>query len=380
MDINGNIQINNSRFWKIDNIDFKELPSEKYWSFPKSYKKDPKVETHNMIFSGDYLGAKKIDGAYYRFIKDMEGNMRLQGRNKGVGGDFLDKIGHVPHLKEFFDSLPNGTCLLGEIYLPSKEGSSNVTTIMGCLEQKAIDRQNQEEKLSYYIFDIWAFDGVSFLKKKFVDRIDILKSIKENDFIKTATYFSGKELWDRLQFILGCGGEGIVMTKKDTIPEPGKRTARKTLKIKKELQETIDVVIVDAKAPTRLYNGKEIESWKFWENTRTGEKLSGDFFVDYSKGANIEPVTKAYYNGWAGSLVIGARKENKIVVIGALSGMTEEVLQNWEKYKGRVAEITCMEVFPPKNGVPGGLRHPKFIQWRPDLTPRDTDYFRIFDE
>lgn len=78
----------------IDGIDFKELPAEKYWSFPKSYKGDPKVDTKNFIFSGDYIGARKMDGAYYRFIKDMDGNMRLQGRSKSVSGEQIGRA-HV---------------------------------------------------------------------------------------------------------------------------------------------------------------------------------------------------------------------------------------------------------------------------------------------
>ena len=115
----------------IDGIDFQNLESEKYWSFPKSFKGDPKEETRNMIFSDNYLGARKMDGAYYRFIKDMDGNMRLQGRSKSVSGEYLCKLDHVPHLMPYFEGLPNGTCLLGEIYFPQNEGSSNVTTIMG---------------------------------------------------------------------------------------------------------------------------------------------------------------------------------------------------------------------------------------------------------
>ena len=95
----------------IDGIDFQNLEAEKYWSFPKSYKKDPKEETRNMIFSNNYIGARKMDGAYYRFIKDMDGNMRLQGRSKSVSGEYLDKLDHVPHLLPYFESLPNGTCL-----------------------------------------------------------------------------------------------------------------------------------------------------------------------------------------------------------------------------------------------------------------------------
>ena len=52
----------------IDGIDFQELDAEKYWSFPSGYKKDSKAETQNMIFSGDYIGARKMDGAFYKFI------------------------------------------------------------------------------------------------------------------------------------------------------------------------------------------------------------------------------------------------------------------------------------------------------------------------
>ena len=47
---------------KIDGIEFHELAAERYWSFPSGYKKDSKAETRNMIFSGDYLGARKMDG------------------------------------------------------------------------------------------------------------------------------------------------------------------------------------------------------------------------------------------------------------------------------------------------------------------------------
>ena len=36
------------------------------------------------------------------------------------------------------------------------------------------------------------------------------------------------------------GEEGIVITKASSFPEPGKRTSRKTLKIKKEIENDID--------------------------------------------------------------------------------------------------------------------------------------------
>ena len=65
----------------IDNVDFHELPAQKYWSFPSGYKKDSKAETQNMIFSGNYVGARKMDGAFYKFIKDENGNINRVGTN-----------------------------------------------------------------------------------------------------------------------------------------------------------------------------------------------------------------------------------------------------------------------------------------------------------
>lgn len=358
---------------------FHNVEAQKYWSFPSSFKGDKAAETKNMIFSGDYIGSRKMDGAFYKFWKDENGNMELLGRSKSVSGDYLNKIGHVPQLHEFFENMPNGTCLIGELYFPEKEGSSNVTTIMGCLEQKARDRQEKGNKLHYYVFDVLAWDGESLLKTNVEERltylsdVNVIRNTDYNEYVDIAMYYEGKELWNKLQSILAEGGEGIVITKKGTCYQPGKRPARQTLKVKKELQETIDVVILGANAPTRVYTGKEIENWKFWENLQTNQKMEGNFYKDYSDGAPIEPVTKNYFNNWAGSLIIGVRKDDKLIAIGSLSGMTEEVLGNWNKYKGAVAEITAMEVLPT-----GGLRHPKFVKWRPDLRASDTDWNRIF--
>lgn len=364
----------------IDGIDFHNLPVQHYWSMPASWAPERKQqEVKSAIFSGEYVGARKIDGAFYKFVKDEDGNMELLGRSKSVSGDYLNKIEWVPQLQNFFNSLPNETCLLGEIYFPNNEGSNNVTTIMGCLKDKAIKRQEIGEKLSYYIFDVLAWDGRSLLKKDIENRIGYLMFAHigfNSEFVKFANYYEGEELWRQLQLILADGGEGVVITKKGTCYQPDKRPARQTFKIKKELQETLDVVILGANAPTRLYNGKEILTWKFWENTRTGEKLNAELYRDYMDGAPIEPVTKNYFYNWAGSLIIGARKDDKLVPIGSLSGLTEEVLSNWHNYKGKVAEITGMQIF----GETYGIRHPRFVQWRPDLSAHDTDWYRIFGD
>lgn len=366
---------------KIDGINFFELDAERYWSFPKSYKNDKKTETRNMIMGGEYMGSRKIDGAYYRFIKDMNGEMRLQGRNKSVKGEYINKIGHVPHLQPFFQNLPNGTCLLGELYFPDDEGSNRVTTITGCLEEKAIARQ-KEKKLNYYIFDIWAFDGESFLTKSAEHRFQFLEEIKtkyESQYVQWAHYCDRNELWELLQTTLQIGGEGVVITKKQSVPAPGKRTARKTLKIKKEISDTIDVIIMGANPPTIQYGGKDIDNWEYWQDSRTNQFIKGKKYKDYFAGTPLIPVTKAFFNNWAGSLKIGVYKNEKIVQIGNLSGLDEEILQNWREYIGKVAEISCMEIYKDTENM--GLRHPRFEKWRSleDKNPKDCTWESIYE-
>lgn len=355
---------------KINGVEFHELEAEKFWSFPASYKKDSKAETRNMILSGDYLGSRKMDGAYYRFIKDMDGNMVLQSRSRSVNGNFLDKIDHVPHLMDFFNELPNGTCLLGEVYFPNKEGSSNVTTIMGCLTDKAIARQEKGEKLHYYIFDIWAWEGESYMKKKSEERFDKLNACARaysSEYVEWAEYFEGKELWEQLSTILSFGGEGIVMTKKGTCPEPGKRPARKTLKVKKEISNTIDCIVIGANPPTKEYKGKNIENWEYYINLKTEENLPiKNHYKEYLDGAPILPVTKNWYMKMAGSLRLGLVKNDKVIYFGDLSGLPYEVLQNWNNYKGKVCEVTAMQITDDYK-----LRHPKFVCWREDKNPRE---------
>ena len=195
-----------------------------------------------------------------------------------------------------------------------------------------------------------------------------------------STLTCGEELWSQLQSYLASGREGMVIMRKDATVYNKRTPARVSIKMKRELQDSIDVVIIGANPPTRDYGGKEIETWKYWENTKTGEKLQGELYNDYWTNGSLEPVTKAYFHGWAGSLRIGIRKDEKVVEIGSLSGMTEEVLANWKDYVGKVAEITAMQVFSDEDGHFTGLRHPKFLQWRPDKTVRDTDWHASFEK
>ena len=356
-------------FGYIDNYNFKEMEAMRYYSHPKSYKGDPKEEAKKRIFSEEWLGARKMDGAFAKFVKDEDGNMMLLSRSRNVNGEFPNKIDHVPHLFDFFNLLPNGTCLLGEIYFPSHEGSNEVTKIMGCITDKAIERQ-KNDPLHYYIFDVLAFDNVSFMPFRAEDRFNYINEIKNKynyNNVEFANYYKGPELWNMIQETLASGGEGGVIIHKDSKYQPGKRSTKVSLKIKKELQGTIDCFFTGrVSSPARDYTGKDIENWKYWENIRTGKLINAPMFNEYYKGEPYEPVTKSYYMGMAGSLEIGVYYNNKIRPIGYLSGLTEEIKLNYEKYKMKVIEVTAMQLTDDKM-----LRHPKFIRFRDDKQPQE---------
>lgn len=376
----------------INGFDFGEMEAMKYWAPPSSWTDTKKRDNaHNRIFSGEWLGAEKKDGYFAKLIKDEDGNIILYSRSRGVNGKFADKHEWVPHLNEFFSALPNGTCLLGELYFPSNPGSRNVTTIMGCLKEKAIDRQNKGEKLHFYVFDCLAYAGQNKLTFGAKLRFDTIArmAVEEYPFVSYAVYYSGKELWAMLQEVLARGDEGIVITHQNAQYEPGKRPSKTTLKIKKELKQTIDCFFTGiGSAPTREYTGKEIESWQYWENLITGEKMQGDYYKDYHDGAAIEPVTKGYFNGWKGSLEIGVFKndpdsrckingevyEGKAVVsLGWLSGLPDEMKANPVKFAFQPMEVTAMEY----DGISHTLRHGKMVGWRKDLTITDCSLEKI---
>lgn len=356
----------------IDGIDFEALEAEKYWSFPAKYKGNPTEEIKLMIMSNLYGGARKMDGAYYRLLKDMEGNIRLQSRSESVNGGYLDKHEWVPQLNDFFKAVPNGSVLLGEVYFPQNEGSRHVTTIMGCTKDKAIARQENAPKLHYYIFDVWAWNGVSYMKMNAEDRFNFVStkanhSMYDFPYVEWAMYYIGPALWDELTKVRCLNGEGIVITKLDSIPSPGKRTARKTLKIKRELDNPIDCFLTGKYRPATMeYKGGYIEEWNYWLNNRTGEKIQGNYYTQYRLGEPIIPVTKAWYYGWASAVEIGLMENGREVGIGWISGITDDVKQgiveNPDKYRHKVVKINAMEVMQDTKA----LRHGRIIEWRAD--------------
>lgn len=290
-----------------------ELSPEKYWDFPSSYSKERKEsEILTRIASDDYIASLKKDGHYNRTVI-ANGRIAMQSRTiSKVTGEYADKTAHVPHIVDSLKKLPEGTVIIGELYQHGKT-SSDMTSVLQCLPEKSVKRQKGEYGfVYYYIHDCWYYNGQNLMDEPYSKRIEYIQKIfnnflKDNLYIEVAEYAkTPEEITNLLNYARENGEEGIVMVRKDAIVSPGKRTAWKTIKVKKELEKEVDCFLTGHyKTPTRLYTGKELRSWIYWEDLKTGNLVSGKLFEDYEAGRPIEPVTKPYYFGWAGSLELG---------------------------------------------------------------------------
>lgn len=333
------------------------LPAPQLINKPKS-----EADLHQRLVSGDYFGEIKKDGALYQIVKDVNGEVFLFSRTiSKKTGFYVNKIDNVPHIKEWaINCLPNDSILLGEIYYPGLT-SKDVTKVMGALPDKAIARQNNNP-IHYYVHDILRWQGVSFLSKSNIERYEILLDAPIYPYEELSWLEMTEAYTDNLPAILesvfAAGEEGMVFKKKDGLYLPGKRP---TYNVKAKTEDTVDAIITGFVAPERVYTGKELDSWGYWE---------GD-----------TPVTKAYANGWVAGIEIGAWDNNGHVIpfASVTSGMTDflrdDMAINSTKYLGKVVEVQCMS----KDKDAMSLRHPRLIQIRDDKESTDcrlTDIFK----
>lgn len=375
----------------IDGIDFENLDAAKYWSFPSSYSAERRRElAKQYVMSGNYIGSRKYDGVWLMIIYDNNGEFYVRTRTKTVNGDYPNKAAWISHICEELTSLSKGTVLLGELYFPNNEGSRKVTSVFNCLKDKCLERQNKNGFLHFYCFDVLACKGKSLLDTPIEKRINHylnyeLLDVLRGDYIELADYKEGEELWDLYGKILAEGGEGIVIQKKSAKYIPGKRPAHDSVKLKKEIANTIDVFLTgEYKAPEKQYKGKTpLEQYPYWQNVKTGEIFTVNKFKEFISGGTYEPISRHFALGFAGSVQIAVMKDGVVTPVGYISGITDDIRKgiviNPEAYKGKVYELSCMEI--EKTGISEtgySFRHAKFIGERTDgKRPEDCDFSQI---
>ena len=317
--------------------------------------------------SGDWIAQEKKDGAFYQLEKTDAGDVYMFGRTVSKKtGEYTEKSDNFPHIKKWAeDGLPNGTILIGEIYVPGGK-SNDVTKISGCTPANAYKRQfesSEYQPVHYYVFDIIRFKGQDLCDMPTVDRLVRLElgldGLWDGEYIERAqTYFDNFE--EHLKNIFAAGGEGMVFKHMDCPYRAGKRTTASQMFKYKESLDSVDLVCIGLEDPTYYYEGKEAESWPF-------------------KNENEELITKPAYYGWKNALRVGAYKDGKIKEVGTVaSGLTdadrEDMGLHPENWLDKVVEIQCMSTTKD-----GALRHPVFRRLREDKGPDDCLWDEIFN-
>lgn len=372
------------------------IPAMKIWKLPDG-KEYMFAELAN---SGDYFATIKKDGYWYMFEKTDNGICYMFSRTTSKETGILsEKIANVPHLEAALNCLPNGSILIGEIYYPGKT-SKDVTTIMGCLAPKAIQRQEESCGLiHYYVHDIIKYNGFDLKNEGAWTRFQVLQKVWEKHQLYNKSMYLeiAEPILDNIQEAtaeaLNNGEEGMVLKKKDVVYSPDKRPAWSSIKIKK--MDYADVICIGTCDATKEYTGKEIETWPYWiieKNDTTfldfNSNLGWSFYEKCPIGKPIcikgigfrtVPVTKGYYYGWKTAIRIGAyNNKGELVEIGTVaSGLTDELrenLKNFDDYYLRVCSVQCME----KDKQEHTLRHPFFKGFRDDKDPKDCTIDTIF--
>lgn len=372
----------------MDNLFLME--PEKYFSPPSTWDRErARAAIVMRMESGNYLASEKIDGYWSRFVRQgdvCKQQTRVVSKVTGTYGESQDKI---PFIFNFLEKVTTGdTVLLGELYTLSRN-VSDMKRIMGAKTERALARQvDNIDKVRFYVFDVLYWNGQSFMKTEFSDRAAFLTKviaprITQNPYITVAQFTEGEFAMDRLDEVLSTGGEGIVLQRKDGIYEPGKRPAWKSIKMKKELERDVDVFMLGALPPTREYNGIYIDSWPFWEDIRTREKLPVNEIrnnvLRYQAGDPIEPVSKNYYYNWPSAIECGVYdKTGKIWNVCSVSGLSDEIksniAENPARYHMRPLTLTGMEFTDDYS-----IRHPRFLGFRDDIDAKDCTWEKIFD-
>lgn len=347
------------------------------------------ITMHDVYNNGEYMAQIKKDGAFYMYNRTSEGKSYLFGRTKSrQTGLLTEKSANVPHIIDALDMIfKNQSCvIIGEIYYPNKT-SKDVTTIMGCLPKKAIERQ-ANNPIYFYIYDIIMYNEHDLTDWGAYRRWDMLKGIFTDMeraglympyYIQLAsTYLDNLE--DLTRDALASGEEGIVLKKIDGKYYPDLRPAWETIKVKQYM--TIDVICTGFCDPTIEYEGKEIEDWEYWMDPYTEELyLVGkhyDKYIDKETKMSYTPVTKPYYYGWKTAIKIGAyNKDGELVDLGTVSsGLTDSLREDFtnspNKYLNKVVEIGGM------NLEDDAIRHGRLIRFRDDKNAEECLYEDIF--
>lgn len=293
---------------------------------------------NDILFDPSFVAEEKIDGCHY---------MLFGFRFFSTEG--VEKTNNYPHLKKFFYQLGFGNLILdGEINYPGKT-SQFCTRVTGSGSDAAIMFQQDYAPIHYTVWDMlrtpkgtWLINQPYKQRRKMLEYFydNYIKDTPMEEFVHlTETCYDNKKQY--YEKIIADGREGVVLKRIDGLYVMGKKPMWQWMKLKQK--DTADLFISGYEEPNIKYTGKSFTDWPYW-NTVDGELI---------------PVTKYFYLGWIGSLILSAYVDGKVTPICSCSGIDEALRQSIsehrEAYLNKVVKISFME--KTEKGFP---RHPRF--------------------
>ena len=311
-------------------IDYFTMGVQKYWAPTSSMSSTTRqLKLEQAANSGNYYYSEKFDGNFTRAIITKERNaLQTRGISKVTGtfSELQDKVFFWDNVVNAFQT--GDTVILGELYLPGGV-DRDVGSISRCLVNKARERQ-KTNKLEWRIFDVLVLDGQNYMDKGIEIRstlIDVVVKRIASPLVKGVPYYPmTPHFFEEIEQIFSHGGEGAVCYRKGIPYIPGKRTsAWDTIKVKQEISNDIDCVIMGLIPCERTYQGKDIGTWTFWENIRTKELVCGEYFNEYQLGGSYEPVSRNYFYGYPGAIQVGVYDgKGNLIPLCNVAGLTDE--------------------------------------------------------
>ena len=300
-----------------------------------------------ILRSSEYVAEEKIDGCHYYTIGDRFFGPRISERT----GEPVEKTDNFPHLQEALLRAGFPRLILdGEIHYVGKT-SQDVTPVTGALPENAIKFQEQHDWVQYRVYDILCDPlGNWLVNKPWRYRREVLEAVCEKLSKLTPYLKINPVVYDNKQqfveSVLAAGGEGGVIKHVNGLYVMGKRPMWNQMKIKQE--DTDDVIIMNFAPPNRLYEGKNLLNWPYWDNG--------------------VPVTEHYAKKLIGSIIIGKYKDGELIKVGQCTGMTETQRRQFSEqpsnFIGKVISIKFME-----KTNDGAYRHASFVGVHPDKNP-----------
>lgn len=316
--------------------------------YPMNAQACKKEKVQKRLFADpNYIAEVKWNG-YRQLIESGEAFSRIRS----------NKTEWIPQVTDTLKNL--GEYIFDGELLKFPDGKAkDVTSIMQSKLETALEKQKLGGKLTYVAFDLLALkDGTWIGNRPWKERREILEEVfrneqelKANKYIRLSTVYD-YDPEELLKTMVEKGMEGIMLkhiNSKWVGAPKGKdsRPANTWYKIKVELNEAEDVVILGFKNPNQFY-----------VDPRTNKP-------DKTRES------KFFTRGWIGGVRIGQMLNGKLVDVGSFSGITDALRKDMSEFPEKYINKVCMIKAFEREADTGRFISPVFKGFRDDKRPEE---------